>query len=83
MTYKREVYDLYDEMLDDVHEDICLFGVSYLASDLLKQIDPIRYEVGLEDYLHTLHEDYLWCWECEEVLSGFACETCCGEDKEE
>lgn len=81
MTYKREVYDLYDEMLDDAYSDVNAFG--FTASQILKHLDPIAYKVGLEDYLHSLHEDYLWCWECEEVLSGFACETCCGEDKEE
>ena len=81
MAYKREIYDMYDEMLDDCYSDINAFG--FTASQVLKTLDPIRYDLGLEDYLSSLHEDYLWCWECEEVLSGFACETCCGEDEEE
>jgi hypothetical protein len=79
--YKAEIYHIYDQMLDDCYSDIDVLGVTYTASELLKQVDPIRYEIGLDEYLDSLREDYLWCDECEEILSGFACEVCCGEEE--
>ena len=80
--YKAEIYHIYDQMLDDCYSDITLLGsATYTTSELLKQVDPIRYEIGLDEYLDSLREDYLWCDECEEILSGFACEVCCGEEE--
>lgn len=43
-----EVYKMYDESLDDAYET----GV-WLMSRLLKDSDPIAYNVGFDDYLDS------------------------------
>ena len=43
----------YDEMLDEVYEDIQIAGSSYGTSYALKEIDPIAYRVGFLDWLDS------------------------------
>ena len=45
---ESEVYKMYDESLDDAYET----GV-WLMSRLLKDSDPIAYNVGFDDYLDS------------------------------
>jgi hypothetical protein len=54
---RRELYDMYDEMLDDIymHVDIC--GHKYAASVALKEVDPIAYDVGFDDFCDMLEQE--------------------------
>ena len=46
--------DAYADMLDDVHGDF----LGYLASHILKEVDPTAYRCGLLDYVDGLDQDY-------------------------
>ena len=51
-TYKLEEW--YDDMLDGAYGD---FMDSYPASRVLKQVDPIAYQVGFNDYVDSLIDE--------------------------
>ena len=40
----------YDEMLDECHSDYEISGMTYTASQILKNCDPIAYRCGKNDY---------------------------------
>ena len=42
--------DAYDELLDEIYGDIDVCGVDMPASQVLNEVDPIRYNVGKSDY---------------------------------
>ena len=42
-----ELYNRYDEMIDEVHGE----PMGYPASRILKEVDPIAYNVGFNDWL--------------------------------
>ena len=42
---------LYDEMLDETNPVVVIGGLTYLPSQVLKEVDPIAYRVGFADYL--------------------------------
>lgn len=56
---ERELHDKYDDMLDETDSEICR---QYSASRILKEVDPIAYDVGFEDWLDSeeeaLEEEY-------------------------
>jgi hypothetical protein len=71
-----EAYNLYDEMLDECGT-VDVLGMEYEVSRALKELDPIRYELGFTEYLETLavdeqtlvvgyESDYAWAIEDEE-----------------
>jgi hypothetical protein len=75
MDYPKDVYDYYNEMLNDCHNSVKVGELSFLASTVLREVDPIAYRVGLEDWLDSLHTDGLFCYDCEVVNnSPFSCE---------
>ena len=41
----------YDNMLDEVHGEVCFGELRYQASYVLKEVDPIAYRQGLLDYV--------------------------------
>ena len=41
----------YDDMLDEVYEDVQIAGYSYSTSNALKEVDPIAYHTGMSDWL--------------------------------
>lgn len=47
----------FDEMLDELHEEIHILGIKYSASFLLKQSDPIAYEIAQQEYIETIFEE--------------------------
>ena len=40
----------YNNMIDDTTEEIKIWGMSYLPSRALKELDPIAYNCGHHDY---------------------------------
>ncbi len=60
MSDKITEYDLeemYKEMLDDCYGVVEVAGITYDTSRVLKDTDPIAYQVGMSDYASSLMED--------------------------
>lgn len=48
----------YDNMLDDCHPEVKVGGLMYAQSVALYRLDPIAYQVGMNDYESSLRTDY-------------------------
>lgn len=48
-----DLYDRYDDMLDEVTGEVEIAGYSYSASYAFKNIDPIAYRCGFGDWLDS------------------------------
>ena len=57
---EHEAYEMYDEMLDECHEDVKVCGMTYNTSRVLKEVDPIAYRCGFSDYTSHLEEDHIY-----------------------
>jgi hypothetical protein len=44
---------LYDEMLDELHSPIIIGGIEFDPSRVLKELDPIAYQCGFNDWLDS------------------------------
>ena len=42
--------ELYDEFLNEVYPEVTIGYSTFQASDILKALDPIAYNVGFSDY---------------------------------
>ena len=49
----RELHELYDQMLDDCYEPVKIAGCEYGVSTALKNVDPIAYRCGFNDWLDS------------------------------
>lgn len=49
--------ELFDEMMDCCYEDITIGCSSWTASHVLKNLDPIAYNIGTSEYMQDLVED--------------------------
>ena len=47
----HEAEALYNELIDECHAPIKIFGGEYLPSHVLKELDPIAYNCGFNDWL--------------------------------
>lgn len=54
---EHEAYERYDEMLDECEEEVKICGMSYCASRVLKEVDPIAYNCGFSDYVSQLESE--------------------------
>ena len=80
--WSREIYDAYDEMLDDYTPMVKVGSFEYLPSRVLKELDPIAYRCGLNNYLDGLAQNGYFCLECEQLLHHeHSCQ--CKEGEEE
>jgi len=52
-----ELEQAYNEMLDEVYGTVKIAGYEYDTSRALKEIDPIAYHVGLNDYESSLGDE--------------------------
>lgn len=56
--YTREDYiEMYDEMLDECYPMVQFGNLEYYPSYVLRNVDPIAYDMGLSEYIDSLHED--------------------------
>lgn len=46
----QEAHAAYDEMLDEVYGDAEVCGYTYSSSRALKELDPIAYDCGFNDW---------------------------------
>jgi hypothetical protein len=76
--YPRHIYEAYDEMLDDCFPEVAVFGWTVSPSVAFKRIDPIAYEVGLNDWLSQLEADGDFCPSCEAI--GYMTDCTCEEE---
>jgi hypothetical protein len=49
----------YDDFIDEITGEIIILGMSYCASRVLKELDPIAYECSKSDYADSMElEDF-------------------------
>mgnify|MGYP000986914026 CR=1 FL=1 len=59
---EEELKESFAEVLDDVYEPWIFGGCEYMPSDILKEIDPVHYEIALQDHADYLaEEDRVFC----------------------
>jgi len=75
--YSEDVIEAYDDLLD-CEADVIIGNLSYAPSRVLKLVDPIAYQCGLNDWLDALAQDGEYCLECE---SGIGADCECGEEE--
>lgn len=46
-----ELHERYDDMIDEVSGDVVIGSLTYSASRVLKEVDPIAYRVGFSEWL--------------------------------
>ena len=51
-----ELEDLYKDQLDDLYGTIEIAGITFDASIILEECDPVAYETGLSDAEYSLQE---------------------------
>lgn len=54
---ETDLYDMYNDMLDETSETIIVGNMTMEPSVVLKECDPIAYECGYSDYISFLLED--------------------------
>jgi hypothetical protein len=54
---ERMAEEMYDEMLDDCEGPVTLCGITYSASQVLREVDPTAYRCGFNDYVDSLTHD--------------------------
>ncbi len=57
MITEYDLEEMYKEMLDDCYGVVEVAGITYDTSRVLKDTDPIAYQVGMSDYASSLMED--------------------------
>jgi hypothetical protein len=54
---ENEAEHMFDNMLDECNPVVKIGTLEYMPSEVLKQIDPIAYRVGLSDYWSMMEEE--------------------------
>lgn len=49
----RDLYEMYDNFLDEIYPNCQIAGLTYLTSRILKEVDPIVYRCGFNDWLDS------------------------------
>jgi hypothetical protein len=49
----KELYDMYDEMLDECNDEIKIGYITFSPSRVLSELDPIAYSCGFSDWLDS------------------------------
>jgi hypothetical protein len=63
--------DMYDEMLNDIYDVTVIGGSKFYPSQILREMDPIAYQCGFNDYVDSLVESEI----CVEGLTDDLMET--------
>ena len=53
-------YESFNDYLDEINEPVVIFGMTYLASKVLYETDPIAYRVMLSDYESEIDDKYAY-----------------------
>ena len=57
MMTQYELEEAYNDMLNDVYGTVIIAGYEYDTAQALKEVDPIAYSVGMNDYESSLEEN--------------------------
>mgnify|MGYP003406281199 CR=1 FL=1 len=49
----RELHERYDEFLDEIYPKCEIAGLSYYTAHVLKNVDPVAYRCGFNDWLDS------------------------------
>ena len=49
----KELYEMYDDYLDECYPNVEIGGLAYLPSYALKRVDHVAYNVGFSDWLDS------------------------------
>ena len=67
---RNDVLEQYDDMLDEIYPEVKIRYSIFLASEILKNLDPISYNCGIEDFVDDDLQDALNTLEEEKELSA-------------
>ena len=80
MTYKMtesQLQESFEQYLDDVHTEVTIAGITFSASRVLREMDPIAFQVYMSDYasasnmdIEVVEEHELWDAEFNESMNG-------------
>lgn len=56
-VFEHEVEEMFDEMLNECHEAVLIGYGTYYPADILRELSPTDYRIGLSEYLSNLIED--------------------------
>lgn len=59
----------FEEFLDEVNPPIEIMGITYDASFVLKNVDPIAYDICRSEYIDNLYQDKIYLLEDGETLT--------------
>lgn len=48
---RNELLAEYRDMLDEIHADYAVSGITFTASRVLEELDPIAFRCGFDDWL--------------------------------
>lgn len=48
---EKELLEKYRDMLDEIHADYTVSGITFNASRVLEKLDPIAFRCGFNDWL--------------------------------
>ena len=57
MTYKMtesQLQESFEQYLDDVHPEVTIAGITFSASRVLREMDPIGFQVSMSDYADNM-----------------------------
>jgi hypothetical protein len=57
IIYEGDVEQMFDEYLDDSGELVHVAGLSFYPSKILKECDPIAYDLYLSDFIDHIAEN--------------------------
>lgn len=50
--------ELFDEMLNECHEPVQIGDLTFDPAYVLKMCDPVAYQIGVNEYMDVLEEEY-------------------------
>ena len=56
---EQELEEQFDDMLDEVYEDVAVAGYTYATSRALRELDPIAYRCAFNDWIDAQMKDRL------------------------
>lgn len=54
---EEEMNEQFDEMLDECYEVVKIGYLTFYPSQILKECDPIAYQIGVQEYIDSILED--------------------------
>lgn len=61
---EKDAYERYDNMLNECYVEIEIGHSRFDPADVLKELDPVAYNVGFSDYTNSLLEDGVYVEGC-------------------